>query len=111
MQQGHRSVCPDHPAFATAMAFQPIMDGETERPIAHQALVRGGKGEGARDSLRGSAQRTAIISTSDAASPRFRAPWPRDGSHPIRGCRSISFPTPFTRHWPAWSRFSTPRGG
>lgn len=51
MQPGYRSFCPDHPAFAIAMAFQPIMDVETGRPIAYEALVRGSKGEGASDIL------------------------------------------------------------
>ncbi|WP_322963250.1 EAL domain-containing protein [Sphingomonas fuzhouensis] len=51
MQPGYRSFCPEHPAFAIAMAFQPIMDVETGRPIAYEALVRGRKGEGAADIL------------------------------------------------------------
>jgi EAL domain-containing protein (putative c-di-GMP-specific phosphodiesterase class I) len=51
MQPGYRSFCPDHPAFAIAMAFQPIMDVEARRPIAYEALVRGSKGECATDIL------------------------------------------------------------
>lgn len=51
MQQGYRSFCPDRPALATAMAFQPIMDVRTGHAIAYEALVRGPKGEGSAEIL------------------------------------------------------------
>ncbi len=51
MQHGYRSFCPEQPAFAIAMAFQPILDVQTGRAIAYEALVRGPKGEGSADIL------------------------------------------------------------
>ena len=38
-------------AFDIAMAFQPIIDAETGRPFAFEALVRGSNGEGAAEVL------------------------------------------------------------
>jgi EAL domain-containing protein (putative c-di-GMP-specific phosphodiesterase class I) len=46
--QGCRSEA--HP-FDIAMAFQPIVDAETGRPFAYEALVRGGDGAGAAEVL------------------------------------------------------------
>lgn len=46
--QGCRSG--DHD-FDVAMAFQPIVDVQTGRPFAYEALVRGGNGEGAGEVL------------------------------------------------------------
>lgn len=46
--QGCRSGTHD---FAIAMAFQPIVDTETGRPFAYEALVRGSNGEGAAEVL------------------------------------------------------------
>ena len=37
--------------FDIAMAFQPIVDGESGLPFAFEALVRGGQGEGAAEVL------------------------------------------------------------
>ena len=49
--------------FAISMAFQPIVDVEAKRVFAHEALVRGPNGEGAR-----SAANPAIIGVAEVAS-------------------------------------------
>ena len=42
--------CRDAPAiFPLTMAFQPVVDVQTHRIVAHEALVRGIGGEGAAD--------------------------------------------------------------
>ena len=41
----------EQPDLALKMAFQPIVDVETERPWAYEALVRGAAGEGAAELL------------------------------------------------------------
>lgn len=41
----------EQPDFRLAMAFQPIVDLETEQPFAYEALVRGPNGEGAAEVL------------------------------------------------------------
>ena len=47
MQTGCQGCQSQGEQFDIAMAFQPIVDGETGRPFAFEALVRGSNGEGA----------------------------------------------------------------
>ena len=47
MRVGCQGCKSDQQSFDIAMAFQPIVDAETGRPYAYEALVRGSHGEGA----------------------------------------------------------------
>lgn len=51
MQAGCAGCRSEKQSFEIAMAFQPIVDMETERPFAFEALVRGVNGEGAGEVL------------------------------------------------------------
>lgn len=51
MQPGYRRSHTEYAVFPMAMAFQPIMDVSTGRPMAYEALVRGSKGESAASIL------------------------------------------------------------
>jgi EAL domain-containing protein (putative c-di-GMP-specific phosphodiesterase class I) len=51
MQTGCQGCKSQSDGFGIAMAFQPIVDGETGRPFAFEALVRGSRGEGAAEVL------------------------------------------------------------
>ncbi len=51
MQAGCQGCRSEGAAFHLAMAFQPIVDCETGRPFAFEALVRGSNGEGAAEVL------------------------------------------------------------
>lgn len=51
MQQGCQGCRSEGKDFDIAMAFQPIVDAETGVPFAYEALVRGGRGEGAGEVL------------------------------------------------------------
>lgn len=51
MQAGCQGCRSEGAAFDLAMAFQPIVDCETGRPFAFEALVRGSNGEGASEVL------------------------------------------------------------
>jgi EAL domain-containing protein (putative c-di-GMP-specific phosphodiesterase class I) len=51
MQSGCQGCRTESHAFDIAMAFQPIVDAETGRPFAFEALVRGSNGEGAGEVL------------------------------------------------------------
>ena len=51
MQLGCQGCRSEGQAFDIAMAFQPIVDVETGRPFAFEALVRGSNGEGAGEVL------------------------------------------------------------
>lgn len=51
MPRGCQGCGVDHHAFDIAMAFQPIIDTDTGRPFAFEALVRGSNGEGATEVL------------------------------------------------------------
>lgn len=51
MQTGCQGCRSEGRAFDIAMAFQPIVDVETGRPFAYEALVRGADGEGAGEVL------------------------------------------------------------
>lgn len=51
MQIGCQGCRSEGHEFGIAMAFQPIVDAQTGRPFAYEALVRGSNGEGARDVL------------------------------------------------------------
>jgi EAL domain-containing protein (putative c-di-GMP-specific phosphodiesterase class I) len=51
MNRGCQGCGSEHHDFDIAMAFQPIVDVETQRPFAYEALVRGSNGEGAAEVL------------------------------------------------------------
>lgn len=51
MQVGCQGCRSETETFAIAMAFQPIVDSETGRPFAFEALVRGSQGESAAEVL------------------------------------------------------------
>ena len=51
MKSGCQGCKSDKVEFGIAMAFQPILDTETGRPFAYEALVRGSRGECARTVL------------------------------------------------------------
>lgn len=51
MQAGCQGCRSEGHDFDIAMAFQPIVDVETGRPFAFEALVRGNNGEGAGEVL------------------------------------------------------------
>jgi EAL domain-containing protein (putative c-di-GMP-specific phosphodiesterase class I) len=51
MQSGCQGCRSEGHTFDIAMAFQPIVDAETGRPFAFEALVRGSNGEGAGEVL------------------------------------------------------------
>jgi len=51
MQVGCQGCRSEGDVFDIAMAFQPIVDGETGLPFAFEALVRGSQGEGAAEVL------------------------------------------------------------
>jgi EAL domain-containing protein (putative c-di-GMP-specific phosphodiesterase class I) len=51
MQSGCQGCRTEGHTFDIAMAFQPIVDAETGRPFAFEALVRGSNGEGAGEVL------------------------------------------------------------
>ncbi|WP_445326823.1 hypothetical protein [Sphingobium sp. AN558] len=51
MRTSSGGCCQDGHAFDIAMAYQPIVDIESGRPFAFEALVRGSNGEGAGEIL------------------------------------------------------------